>query len=91
MRAWWSENWAFVIGGIVVGVIIVGGMYQYRNSTAQAEATASTLFEDVMYASGTGDLDAAEAAAAADDEQIRNNPKVQTMLDLFDGQIESIE
>lgn len=64
MRAWWSENGNYVIGGIVVGIIIIFGLNQYRSTVAEAEIAASTLYEDVMFAAGTGDLDAAEEAAA---------------------------
>ena len=63
MRAWWSENGNYVIGGIVVGIIIIFGLNQYRSTIAEAEIAASSLYEDVMYAAGTGNVDAAEEAA----------------------------
>jgi predicted negative regulator of RcsB-dependent stress response len=63
MRAWWSENGNYVIGGIVVGIIIIFGLNQYRSTIADAEIAASALYEDVMYAAGTGNVDAAEEAA----------------------------
>ena len=64
MRTWWSENGTYVIGGIVVGILIIFGLNQYRSSIAEAEIAASTLYEDVMFAAGRENLDAAEEAAA---------------------------
>lgn len=63
MRAWWSENGKFVIGGILVGVITIFGINQWRTTTADAEIAASTLYEDVMFGAGSGDIDVAVEAA----------------------------
>jgi predicted negative regulator of RcsB-dependent stress response len=64
MRTWWSENGNYVLGGIVIGIVIIFGVSQYRRTTAEAEIAASTLYEDVMFAAATGKIDAAEEAAA---------------------------
>ena len=64
MRTWWSENGSFVIGGIVVGVMIIYGVSEWRTTKANAEIAASSLYEQVMLAADDGDLDEAEAAAA---------------------------
>jgi predicted negative regulator of RcsB-dependent stress response len=63
MRDWWSENGNYVIGGILAGVILIFGINQWRTSTADAQVAASTLYEDVMFGAGSGDLDATVAAA----------------------------
>jgi predicted negative regulator of RcsB-dependent stress response len=63
MRAWWSENGNYVIGGIVVGIIVIFGINQWRTTTANREIAASTLYEDVMFGAASGDLDAAIASA----------------------------
>lgn len=63
MRVWWSENGRYVIGGIVLGVAMLVGWNQWRGGIAEAEIAASALYEDVMSATGDGDLDAAGAAA----------------------------
>jgi predicted negative regulator of RcsB-dependent stress response len=64
MRTWWSENGSYVIGGIAVGIIIIFGTNQWRSTIANAEVAASSLYEDVMYAAGRGNLDEASVAAA---------------------------
>jgi len=63
LRDWWSENGNYVMGGIVVGIIIIFGVNQYRSTVANEEIAASALYEEVMSAAGSGDLDAAEEAA----------------------------
>ena len=63
MRAWWSENGNYVIGGIVVGIVVIFSINQWRTTTADREVAASTLYEDVMFGAGSGDLDATIASA----------------------------
>jgi predicted negative regulator of RcsB-dependent stress response len=63
MRAWWSENGRFVMGGVVLGVAIIFGWNQWRASIEATQLEASNLFEEVMTAVGNGDADAAELAA----------------------------
>ena len=63
MRSWWQENGRYVIGGVVLGVAMLVGWNQWRGGIAQTETAASVLYEDVMSATGDGNLDAASAAA----------------------------
>jgi predicted negative regulator of RcsB-dependent stress response len=63
MRAWWSENARYVIGGVVLGVAILFGWNQWRSGIAQAQLEASTMYEIVM--TNVGDGDAVSAGAAA--------------------------
>ena len=63
MRAWWKENGRFVIGGVVLGVAILVGWNQWRGGMVEKETAASALYEDIMSATGDGNLDAANSAA----------------------------
>jgi len=63
LRAWWSENGSYVIGGVLVGVTIIFGWNRWQTGIADTEIAASTLFEDVMESSGRGNLDAAAVPA----------------------------
>ena len=65
IRAWWSENGNFVIGGVVVGVAIIVGWNTWQGNIASQEVAASTYYEDIMTAAARGNLDAAETAAGA--------------------------
>lgn len=64
MRTWWSENGSYVMGGIAVGIVIIFGMNSWRSTVETSEVAASSLYEDVMFAAGSGNLDAASEAAA---------------------------
>jgi predicted negative regulator of RcsB-dependent stress response len=63
LRAWWSENGSFVIGGIVLGVVIIFGWNRWQANITNTAVAASTHFEDLMVAAERGNLDAAETAA----------------------------
>lgn len=63
MRSWWQENGRYVIGGVMLGVAMLVGWNQWRGGIAETETAASALYEDVMSATGVGNLDAASVAA----------------------------
>jgi predicted negative regulator of RcsB-dependent stress response len=63
MRSWWQENGRYVIGGVMLGVAMLVGWNQWRGGIAETEIAASALYEDVMSATGVGNLDAASVAA----------------------------
>ena len=58
-----AENGRFVIGGVVLGIVAIGGWNQWRSSIEKTQIRASNLYEEVMTAVGTGDAEAAEVAA----------------------------
>ena len=63
MRAWWTENGRFVITGLVLGIAIIFGWNQWRTSITTSRVEASILFEQVMDAVQSGDIDLADGAA----------------------------
>ena len=63
MRAWWAEYGRYVITGVVLGSAILFGWNQWQASIANDRAEASMLFEEVMNAVESGDIDAAQVAA----------------------------
>ena len=64
IKAWWSENGSYVVGGIVAGVLIIFGWNYWQTSTANKEVAASSLYESVMESAGAGNTDNAVASAA---------------------------
>lgn len=63
LRAWWAENGRFVIAGVLLGVAAIFGWNQWQARIEKTQIEASNLFEDVMEAVGSGNTEAAEAAA----------------------------
>ncbi len=63
MRAWWSQNGAFVIGGIVMGAALLFGINYYQNTQLQAQLDASTAYEALIVHVVDGKLEEAEAVA----------------------------
>ncbi|MDG2376967.1 MAG: tetratricopeptide repeat protein, partial [Woeseiaceae bacterium] len=63
IRAWWTENGSYVIGGIVVGIVVIFGWNRWQTSVADTEIAASTLFEGIMEAAELNLVDNAELPA----------------------------
>jgi len=63
IRSWWKDNGNYVVAGIIVGIVTIFGWNQYKNNVTQEQVAASMLFEEVMGATGRGNMDAAVAAA----------------------------
>ena len=63
IRDWWRDNGNYVIAGIVVGIVTIFGWKQYQASVLDEQVEASILFEEVMGATGRGNMDAAVSAA----------------------------
>ena len=64
IRAWWKENGNYVVGGVIIGIVTIFGWKQYEAHVSDEQVAASVLFEDVMGATGRGNIDAAVEAAA---------------------------
>lgn len=63
LRAWWSENWLWIFGGIALGLAMLAGwQYWQRHKISVAEAAASG-YREVIQALGSDDRPAAVAAA----------------------------
>lgn len=63
LRAWWSENWLWIFGGIALGLAMLAGwQYWQRHKISVAEAAASG-YREVIQALGSADRPAAIAAA----------------------------
>ena len=63
IRTWWADNGNYVIAGVIIGIVTIFGWNRWQATVANAEIEASTLYEDVMTATGRSNLDAALVAA----------------------------
>ena len=64
LRRWWSDNWAWIIGGVALGLAVLGGwQYWQRHQQQSAEADA-TSYRAVVEALGRNQRDEAVKQAA---------------------------
>ncbi|HEY6640576.1 YfgM family protein [Povalibacter sp.] len=65
LREWWRDNWAWILGGIVLGVALLFGWNHWgKHRQGQAES-AALLYRDVETALMSRDVARAEEALAA--------------------------
>ena len=62
LRDWWRENWAWILGGVVLGVILLIGWHYWGVHREQRAEQAGALFHDVETAAQAQDLTKAQAA-----------------------------
>ncbi|HMN43196.1 MAG TPA: tetratricopeptide repeat protein [Povalibacter sp.] len=74
LREWWRDNWAWILGGIVLGIaLLVGWNYWGTYQVKQAEAAAH-LYGDVEAALLSGDSAKAEEALKTLTSQFDSSP-----------------
>lgn len=74
LREWWRDNWAWILGGIVLGIaLLVGWNYWGTYREKQAEA-AARLYGDVETALLSGDSAKAEEALKGLTSQFDSSP-----------------
>jgi predicted negative regulator of RcsB-dependent stress response len=64
LRNWWRENWRWILGGIVLGLVLLGGWQYMKVRSAQQAAAAAKLYTDFRAALDRNELDAANRSLA---------------------------
>lgn len=59
LRRWWSENWRWILGGVVLGLALLGGWRYYQSHREQQAHKAAELYTDIETALKTDDVDKA--------------------------------
>lgn len=62
LKKWWQENRFFVIAGILIGVLAVGGWYGWKNHTENQAIAASELYQTAVDAVDAKDYTKASAS-----------------------------
>jgi predicted negative regulator of RcsB-dependent stress response len=62
LRDWWRDNWAWILGGVVLGVVLLIGWHYWGVYREQRAESAGALFHDVETAAQSQDLTKAQAA-----------------------------
>jgi predicted negative regulator of RcsB-dependent stress response len=64
LRAWWRDNWRWIIGGIVLGIALLGGYFQWKDYRARQAGEANAQYEKVRVAAQQNKLEDAQAGLA---------------------------
>ncbi len=59
LKKWWHDNGAFVIAGLVVGILAVGSYWGWQNYTINRAEFASASYESLLEAIQLSDRDRA--------------------------------
>ena len=59
LRRWWSDNWAWIIGGVALGLAILGGWQYWQRHQVQVAEQDAASYAAVVEALGRNDRDAA--------------------------------
>lgn len=63
IKKWWKENGTFVITGLLLGVLVLGGMRYWKEYRLARAESASLIYEQLMDAVSGGDPTGAAAIA----------------------------
>jgi predicted negative regulator of RcsB-dependent stress response len=65
LRRWWSDNWAWIIGGVALGLALLAGWQWWQRQQVQSAEADESGYVAVIEALGKGDRDGAVAQAKA--------------------------
>jgi len=65
LRRWWSENWAWIIGGVALGLLLLGGWQYWQRHRLQSSERDETGYLAVIEALSRNQYDEASTQAAA--------------------------
>jgi predicted negative regulator of RcsB-dependent stress response len=69
LQAWWRENWAWLLSGIAIGILIIIGYFYWTNRQAATAEQAGLLYRQLVAASDRNDfarMEALQGQLAAD-------------------------
>ena len=64
LRRWWSDNWAWIIGGVALGLAILGGWQYWQRHKLQVAEQDEASYLAVVESLGSKNRDAAVQQAA---------------------------
>jgi len=65
LRRWWSENWAWIIGGVALGLLLLGGWQYWQRHRVQSAERDEAGYIAVIEALSRNQYDEASTQAAA--------------------------
>jgi predicted negative regulator of RcsB-dependent stress response len=64
LRAWWRDNWRWILGGIVLGIALLFGWFRWKDYREDRSIAAGTQYEAVRVATEQRKLEDAQKALA---------------------------
>lgn len=64
LRRWWSDNWAWIIGGVALGMAVLAGWQYWQKHQSQVAEQDVASYVAVITALGSNDRDGAARQAA---------------------------
>jgi|HigsolmetaAR201D_1030396.scaffolds.fasta_scaffold00766_21 predicted negative regulator of RcsB-dependent stress response len=77
LRRWWQENWRWIVGGIVLGIVVLVGYFQWQGYQERRGLAASAQYEKVRSAAEERNLEQAQEALAALTKDYGSTPYAQ--------------
>ena len=74
LRRWWSENWAWIIGGIALGLVLLAGWQYWQRHRVQAAERDEAGYVAVLEALARNQRDEAASQAKALRERKPDSP-----------------
>ena len=74
LRRWWSENWLWIVGGIVLGLALLWGWQYWQGSKVAAAQREETAYAAVIDSLGKNQFDQAALQAKALREERATSP-----------------
>lgn len=74
LRRWWSDNWAWIIGGVALGLAILAGWQYWQRHQLQSAEQDETSYLAVVESLANSNRDAAVQQAAALRERRPGSP-----------------
>nr|WP_298716303.1 tetratricopeptide repeat protein [uncultured Steroidobacter sp.] len=77
LRTWWRENWSWILGGVVLGLVLLGGWQYWKIHTANHSAAASQLYDELVGALERKDVEAAKGTLGTLVADYKKSPYTQ--------------
>ena len=74
LRRWWSENWAWIIGGVALGLSLLAGWQYWQRSHVQSAERDEAAYVAVLEALGRNQRDEAASQTRALRERRPDSP-----------------
>jgi predicted negative regulator of RcsB-dependent stress response len=77
LRAWWRDNWSWILGGIVLGIALLFGWFRWKDYREDRGVAAGTQYEAVRVAAEQSKVEDAQKALSELAADHKSSPYTQ--------------